>query len=75
MNDTAPGHNFQSSHDQGDSDLDVPTRKSNALKTAREICAAGTTCDSMSSSAHMKYKTPSATKRTCAHLSTRDETI
>lgn len=55
--------------------MDIPTRKSSALKTVRETRAAGTTNDNMSSSAHMKYKIPSAASRTCDHLSTLDETI
>jgi hypothetical protein len=55
--------------------MDIPTRKSIALKTAREFRDAGTTNDNMSSSAHVKYKIPSAASSTCAHLSTLDETI
>ena len=49
--------------------IDVPTRKSSALKTGKEVRAAGTTCDNMSSSDHTKYKMPSATRRVCASLS------
>lgn len=48
--------------------MDLPTRKSSALKSDRDMLTAGITRDNMSSNAHMKYKIPSTTRRTCAHL-------
>ena len=75
VNDTAPGYDLQSHQTTKGTRMDIPTRKSRALKIVREIRAAGTTSDSMSSSAHVKYKIPSAASRTCDHLSTLDETI